>query len=75
MKDKIKLIIAQILNLGIEEINDDASTSNLPEWDSLKHMNIIFAVEEQLEITFEDDEIMELNSLQKIVNALQKRNS
>lgn len=73
MKDKIKMIIAQILNLGVDKINDEASSSNTPEWDSLNHMNIIFAVEEQLEITFEDDEIMELTSLEKIVNAVQNK--
>ena len=73
MKDKIKIIIAQILNLGVDKINDEASSSNTPEWDSLNHMNIIFAVEEQLEITFEDDEIMELTSLEKIVNAVQNK--
>ena len=73
MKDKVKMIIAQILNLSVEKINDDASTTNVAEWDSLNHMNIIFAVEEQMELTFEDDEIMDLTSLEKIVSAIKKR--
>lgn len=72
MKDKIKQIISQVLNLPINQIGDDASTQNIHNWDSLNHMNIIFAVEEQLGITFDDDEIMTLTSLDKIVNSVLK---
>jgi acyl carrier protein len=72
MKDKIKQIIAQVLNISVNDITDDASTQNIHNWDSLNHMNIIFAVEEQLGITFEDDEIMNLTSLEKIVLSAQK---
>jgi len=72
MKDNIKQIIAQVLNIPVGEINDDASTQTITNWDSLNHMNIIFAIEEQLGITFEDDEIMNLTSLDKIVESTQK---
>lgn len=72
MKDNIKQIIAQVLNIPVNEIKDDASTQTIPHWDSLNHMNIIFAIEEQLGIAFEDDEIMNLTSLQKIVESSQK---
>ena len=72
MKDRIKLIIAQVLNIPIENVSDEASTKTIPNWDSLNHMNIIFAVEEQLGITFEDDEIMNLTSIKKIQESAEK---
>jgi acyl carrier protein len=72
MKDKTKLIIAQVLNIPVESIQDDASTKTIENWDSLNHMNIIFAIEEQLQIRFDDDEIMKLDSVEKIITSLEK---
>lgn len=72
MKDKIKLIIAQVLNIPVESIQDDASTKTIENWDSLNHMNIIFAIEDEFSINFADEDIMELTSIPKLLSALNK---
>lgn len=69
MKEKIKEIIAGVLNLPLDQIKDSDSTQSISKWDSLNHMNIIFAIEEQLGITFDDEEIMTLNSIEKITDS------
>jgi acyl carrier protein len=43
-----------------------------PKWDSLKHVEIIFSVEDAFKVRFDDDELAELDSLDAIVACLEK---
>lgn len=38
------------------------SRRDVPEWDSLKHMELIFSLEEQYGVTFREEEFAKLNS-------------
>lgn len=71
MKQQIKEIIALILEINPSQINDDSTSQEIPNWDSLNHMNIIFAIEEKFEVTFEDDELMNLTSISRIEQAIE----
>jgi acyl carrier protein len=42
-------------------------------WDSLKHVELIFGVEETLDIEFDADELGELDSYGKLVDSAEKR--
>lgn len=57
-----------MLAIPASEIGEDASSANLPDWDSVAHLNIIMAVEEAFGVTFEPDEMLEMHSL-KIIQA------
>jgi acyl carrier protein len=71
MKQQIKEIIALILEINPSQINDDSTSQEIPNWDSLNHMNIIFAIEEKFDVTFEDDELMNLTSISRIEEAIE----
>ena len=47
------------------DINDSRLT--VSEWDSLKHIEIIFALEDELGIQFNEEEIAQLNDVTKII--------
>ncbi len=64
--DKIKNVMAQIFGINLEAISDDASPGNIDQWDSLRHMNLIIALEEEFEIRFSDESISEMVSLDLI---------
>lgn len=67
MKDKVKEIIARVFNLEANSIGDDASPDNILHWDSLNHMNLIVSLEEEFDIRFTDEEIIEMLNLELIV--------
>ena len=73
MKDRVLRIISQILNVPIEQLDDDSSTDTIENWDSLKHMNLILALEEKFAVAFLDDEVVEMLSVGKIVEILEKK--
>ena len=68
MKDKIKEIMSLVFSVPANAIKDDASTQNLENWDSLNHMNLVVALEQEFEIRFDDDEIMNIVSFNEVAN-------
>lgn len=55
-------------NIGAQE---DLRRRQAPEWDSLAHVNLVFAIESELQIQFAAEELGELDSLSKLVTAAQ----
>ena len=66
MENRIKEILSIIFEVDIDQINDDFSSDSTENWDSLRHMNMVTALEEEFGVFFEDEEIVELLNLQLI---------
>ena len=67
---KLKSIVATVMGIPESMISKDLSPDLLEMWDSLRHMNLVTAVEEEFNIVFEYDEIvqvMEYSILEEIV--------
>ncbi len=73
MEDRVKKVMSDVLNIDIESINNESSPDNIENWDSLKHMNLIVALEEEFEIEFDDEEIVESMNYTLIVNILESK--
>jgi acyl carrier protein len=73
IKTRARAILAQTLKVPAEKIAEDASQMNLTEWDSVRHMNVVLALENDFGIEFADGELMNLTSLPLMVAAIKKR--
>lgn len=60
MENKIKNVISSVFDVNINEISDDTNPDSLDNWDSMGHMNLIVALEEEFNILFDEDEITEM---------------
>jgi acyl carrier protein len=56
-------------------IPDAAGRNDVPEWDSLKHMQLVFAVEEQFGLQFSEEEIPRLDSMARFAEFIEQRNA
>ncbi len=54
---EIKEVMATVFDVSIDLIEDDASTDTIEKWDSLRHMNLILALEEEFDISIPDEEV------------------
>lgn len=61
-EDQLKAVIAAMLDIDANSIDADTSTDTVPQWDSVRHMNLIIAVEESFKISIPDDEVATLTS-------------
>lgn len=62
MSEAIKEIMAQVFQIAAESIDDNTSPDSVERWDSLKHMQLIMALEDEFGIEFPDEAIPELLS-------------
>jgi len=68
--DKINEIIIETLKVSEEQVNQDLGMDDVANWDSLTHMNLIVAIEDQFGIELSGDDIAEMItfvSIKKIV--------
>ena len=63
-------VLASILNVPRLSVNHEASRTTLVEWDSLKHIQVILALEDDLKVEFSDIEISELDSASGLIQAI-----
>ena len=73
MDSKLREILANALDIEPEELDDNASQKNISEWDSFALMAMVAALEEEFKIDLTLEEIMEMQSLQKINQVLVKK--
>lgn len=65
--------IAKILDVDIEDVGEDAGMNETEKWDSLKQMNIMLSLERDFDIRFEEEQIMDCNSLKSIDELLRDK--
>ena len=72
MEERIKKVMASVFNMDISEIDNDVSPDSIKTWDSLKHMTLVLALEEEFGIRFKQEQILELLSFKLILMTLRE---
>ena len=67
IEQRIMNIMMTVFEIPDKEINEESSPDTIESWDSLKHMNLVVALEEEFGIFIEDDEIIEMLNFGLIV--------
>lgn len=70
---KVKSIIANILKVPVDNIDTETAIGDIPEWDSLHHIQIISAIEKEFGFRFTPDVLMDLEDVSDIVSATEVR--
>jgi len=72
ISDKLKSTILKELKLDEFEISEEMTADQVPGWDSLSHLNVILAVEQDFNIRFNSYELLKLKNigeLQSLINS------
>lgn len=72
-EDQLKVVIGAMLDIDAAAIDMSTSTDTVPQWDSLRHMNMVIALEESFGISFPDDEVTTLTSYPIIKAAIEEQ--
>ena len=73
MNEIIFNVVARIMDVPPEVVTEESSSSNLSNWDSLRQMKLIMAIEEALGIEFDDSDIVEMNNVRSIIERVSQR--
>jgi acyl carrier protein len=66
MEEKIKQVMASVFEVPVDSIHEMSSADNIENWDSLHHMNLVVALEEEFKVSFDDEQIANLLNYQLI---------
>ncbi|MDP6342597.1 MAG: acyl carrier protein [Alphaproteobacteria bacterium] len=66
-------VASEVLKVPVGELSDDSSPKNLKAWDSLKHIELMMAIETNYGMQFAPSEIMMINSLGSARAMLQEK--
>ena len=61
--DKLKQVMAAVLRVPADEIDDSTSPDTVEQWSSLAHLDLILAIEQEFDVTIPDEEVGDLTSL------------
>jgi acyl carrier protein len=59
-KVKILEVMSSVFEVEVTSLNEDSSIDNIENWDSIRHLNLILALEEEFKITIPDEEVGDL---------------
>lgn len=72
-EERLKGVLAAMLDLNADAIDARTSTDTVPQWDSVRHMNLVIALEEAFDITIPDDEVVTLTSYEIIKTTVEEQ--
>ena len=64
---RLREIFADLFAVDRECLVSDSSPDSIPNWDSLQHLNLISAVEEEFGITLSEEQVVEMLSFGLVV--------
>jgi acyl carrier protein len=73
MKERLAAAFGKTFGFDPKNFSLELAPEQVPNWDSIGHMNLVATLEQEFGLQFEVDEIMEMSSPQKILEILQKR--
>jgi acyl carrier protein len=64
---KVVELVAQSLNLSLDKISIDSSQENTVEWDSLAYLGVLSALEEEFNLSVNQENINNFTSIRNII--------
>lgn len=66
-------IFSNIMEVSPGLITEDTNPENLPEWDSLSHVQLIAKIEETFSIEITPDEALDLESFRMVTDLIKQK--
>ena len=63
---RLREVMSAVFGIDPTVIAGDASSATIAEWDSVRHLQLMLALEEEFNVQFEADELVSLRSVQLI---------
>ena len=67
---RVRQIVADTLNLPLDEVPPDAHMGSLAEWESMAHLMLVLSLEQEFARQFSPDEVERMKGVQDIVARL-----
>ncbi|HEY0810186.1 MAG TPA: acyl carrier protein [Longimicrobiales bacterium] len=59
---RVRQLMGAVFGVAVTALGSDASSATIAEWDSVRHLQLMLALEEEFNLQFEVDELVSLRS-------------
>jgi acyl carrier protein len=59
-KEKIFELMSSVFEVELNSLNENSSVDTIDGWDSIRHLNLILALEDEFNISIPDEEVGDL---------------
>ena len=70
--EKYKKAFTDSLSIDKKNFTEDIEYNSIPEWDSIGHMTLMSALEDEFKVSIETDDIVDFSSFKKGLEILKK---
>jgi acyl carrier protein len=64
--ERVRGIAADVLKLPATQITPQSSPESIEGWDSVQHLNLVLALEQEFDVQFEPEEIDQMSNIDRI---------
>lgn len=57
---KLRYVIASVFQIDAAAISEDSSVDSIEAWDSLTHLNLVLALEQEFDVSLTEEEAVEI---------------
>jgi acyl carrier protein len=68
--DRVRSIAADVLEVPVDRISAGSSPETIDTWDSVHHLNLVLALEQEFNLQFEPEEIDQMKDIHHILEIL-----
>jgi acyl carrier protein len=73
VRDRVYRLVASVLGVPASTLDDNTSPDTVPTWDSMQHLQLVLALEEEFDVRFEVEEIEAMQRVGVIMSVLEAR--
>ena len=64
--------MSDVFLIDLNEVNETSSPDTIPQWDSIGHLNLVTAIEEEFGIKIEDEQITQMLNFKLVVEIIKE---
>lgn len=73
ISESLKKVILKELDIDDFNLKDETTANEVPNWDSLSHINVIVAIEKEFKIRFKGLEILKVKNIGELQRLLDSK--
>lgn len=70
-RTKLHGVVAKTFEISVQDVTDELAVGSIPQWDSLGHLGLITAIEEAFGVSFDVDELFEVETVGDFLKLLE----
>ena len=68
VQEKVIQVLVNIFQVSADKISTKTTPDNVEKWDSMNHINMILALEQEFGIRYDEEQVVSMLSVEEIID-------